>query len=60
MKVVYHEDYNEIYSSDPASAAGRIQAIEIALRGKVSFVKTFPGFQRRYSQSAHGRACKVS
>ncbi len=38
MKVVYHEDYNEIYSSDPASAAGRMQAVEMALRGKVTFV----------------------
>jgi acetoin utilization deacetylase AcuC-like enzyme len=38
MKVVYHEDYNQVYSSDPASAAGRIQAVEIALRGKVTFV----------------------
>ena len=33
MKVVYYEDYNEVYSSDPAAAAGRIQAVEIALRG---------------------------
>jgi acetoin utilization deacetylase AcuC-like enzyme len=39
MKVVYHEDYNEVYSSDPASAAGRIQAVEMALRGKVTFVE---------------------
>ncbi|ESP62495.1 Deacetylase [Smithella sp. ME-1] len=38
MKVIYHEDYNEVYSTDPASAAGRIQAVEIALRGKVTFV----------------------
>lgn len=38
MKVVYHEDYNEVYSSDPASAPGRIQAVEMALRGKVTFV----------------------
>ena len=38
MKVVYHEDYNEVYTSDPASATGRIQAIEMALRGKVTFV----------------------
>jgi acetoin utilization deacetylase AcuC-like enzyme len=42
MKVVYHEDYNEIYSSDPAAAAGRIQAVEIALSGKVSFVTPLP------------------
>jgi acetoin utilization deacetylase AcuC-like enzyme len=39
MKVVYHEDYNEVYSNDPASAPGRIQAVEIALRGKVTFVE---------------------
>jgi acetoin utilization deacetylase AcuC-like enzyme len=39
MKVVYHEDYNEIYSSDPASAPGRIQAVEMALRGKVTFIE---------------------
>lgn len=39
MKVVYHEDYNEVYSTDPASAPGRIQAVEMALRGKVTFVE---------------------
>jgi acetoin utilization deacetylase AcuC-like enzyme len=39
MKVVYHEDYNEVYSNDPASEAGRIQAVEIALRGKVTFLE---------------------
>jgi len=39
MKVVYHEDYNQIYSTDPASASGRIQAVEKALRGKVTFVE---------------------
>ena len=39
MKIVYHEDYNEVYSSDPASAPGRIQAVEISLRGKVTFVE---------------------
>jgi acetoin utilization deacetylase AcuC-like enzyme len=39
MKVVYHEDYNEVYSTDPASAPGRIQAVEKALRGKVTFVE---------------------
>jgi acetoin utilization deacetylase AcuC-like enzyme len=39
MKVVYHEDYSEVYSNDPASAPGRIQAVEMALRGKFGFVK---------------------
>ncbi len=39
MKVVYHEDYNQIYSSDPASAEGRIRAVEMELKGKVAFVR---------------------
>jgi acetoin utilization deacetylase AcuC-like enzyme len=39
MKVVYHEDYNDVYSSDPAAALGRILAVEKALRGKVTFVE---------------------
>jgi hypothetical protein len=34
MKVVYHEDYSQVYASDPASAPGRIRAIEEELRGK--------------------------
>lgn len=42
MKVVYHEDYNEVYTSDPAAAAGRIRAVEIALKGKVTFIEPQP------------------
>ena len=59
MKVVYHEDYNEVYSNDPASEAGRIQAVEIALRGKVTFLKPVTGFTRRYSQSTYSRSYKI-
>ncbi len=39
MKVVYHETFNDIYTNDPAAAAGRIRAVEIALRGNVTFVE---------------------
>jgi acetoin utilization deacetylase AcuC-like enzyme len=39
MKVVYHEDYKQVYTTDPASAPGRIEAIEFALSGKVTFVE---------------------
>ena len=42
MKVVYHEDYNLVYTSDPAASAGRIQAMETALRGKVTFTEPKP------------------
>ena len=42
MKVVYHEDYNQVYTSDPAAAQGRIQAVVDALEGKVTWVTPEP------------------
>ncbi|PKN74371.1 MAG: hypothetical protein CVU52_06720 [Deltaproteobacteria bacterium HGW-Deltaproteobacteria-10] len=42
MKVVYSEDYKQVYSTDPASAAGRIEAIEFALGGKVTYLEPAP------------------
>jgi acetoin utilization deacetylase AcuC-like enzyme len=42
MKVVYHEDYNQVYATDPAAAPGRIQAIAAELQGKVSFITPQP------------------
>ncbi|MGV8059274.1 MAG: histone deacetylase family protein [Smithellaceae bacterium] len=42
MKVVYSEDYKQVYTNDPASAAGRIEAILFALQGKVTFLEPVP------------------
>ena len=42
MKVVYHERYRTVYSSDPASAPGRIESIYNELRGHFEFVKPKP------------------
>lgn len=39
MKVVYHADFNKVYTSDPAASAGRIRAVEVVLEGKVTFVE---------------------
>ena len=39
MKVVYHADFNKVYTSDPAASAGRIRAVEAVLEGKVTFVE---------------------
>lgn len=37
MKVVTHDDFLEVYVSDPAAAPGRIEAILNAIRGEVTF-----------------------
>ena len=42
MKVVYHEKYRTVYSSDPASAPGRIESIYSELQGHFEFVKPKP------------------
>ncbi|MDD4776244.1 MAG: histone deacetylase family protein [Syntrophomonas sp.] len=42
MKVVYHEDFNQVYTSDPAAGEGRLRSAESALRGKVEFVRPQP------------------
>ena len=42
MKVVYHPRYIEVYSSDPAAAPGRIEAIYRELKGRFDFVEPEP------------------
>ncbi len=42
MKVVYSEEYKQVYSYDPASNPGRIESIEFALAGKVNFIEPQP------------------
>jgi acetoin utilization deacetylase AcuC-like enzyme len=42
MKVVFHEDFYAVYTSDPAAAAGRMEAIVDAIRPHVEFVKAQP------------------
>ncbi len=42
MKVVYSEEFKQVYSYDPASNPGRIESIEFALAGKVDYVEPKP------------------
>jgi len=42
MKVVYHERYRRVYSSDPAAQPGRIESIYNELHGQFEFVKPEP------------------
>jgi len=42
LKVVYHNRYREVYSSDPASAPGRIESIYDELHKRFEFVEPGP------------------
>lgn len=39
MKVVFHENFRASYTSDPAAEAGRMEAVERAIRRKATWVK---------------------
>ncbi|OPY12871.1 MAG: Acetylpolyamine aminohydrolase [Syntrophus sp. PtaB.Bin001] len=42
MKVIYHDDFYQSYTTDPAAASGRMEAIVKELSGRVTFVKAQP------------------
>jgi len=39
MRIIYHDCYNEVYASDPAASAGRLESIQIELGGIYDFVE---------------------
>lgn len=42
MKVVFHEDFYQVYASDPAAAQGRLEAVVKVIEPVVDFVKAEP------------------
>jgi acetoin utilization deacetylase AcuC-like enzyme len=45
MKVVFHEEFNQVYTSDPAAAAGRMESIVEAISPYVAFVPAKPALR---------------
>jgi len=46
MKVIFHERFYEVYTSDPAAAAGRMEAIVEALGNDFELVKPSPASEK--------------
>ena len=42
MKVFFHDDFYRVYTSDPAAAAGRMEAVVEAIQHQVNFIKPEP------------------
>jgi acetoin utilization deacetylase AcuC-like enzyme len=55
MKVVFHEDFYQVYTSDPAAAAGRMEAIVEIIEPEVEFVKASPAKEEEITL-AHTKA----
>ncbi len=46
LKIVYHDRYCEVYSSDPAASPGRIESIYKELHGRFEFVEPKPADEK--------------
>ena len=46
MKVVFHEDFYQVYTGDPAAASGRMEAVVETIEPHVEFVSAEPAFQQ--------------
>ena len=42
MKVVFHDDFYQVYTSDPASSSGRMEAIVEEIQNDVEFIMAVP------------------
>jgi acetoin utilization deacetylase AcuC-like enzyme len=52
MKVVFHEDFYKVYTTDPAASAGRMESIVEAIESRVEFVEAQPA-TRKDIETAH-------
>ena len=47
MKVIFHEDFYQVYTGDPAAAAGRMEAIVEIIAPHVTFVVAEPAIRQQ-------------
>jgi len=52
MKVTFHEDFYQVYTSDPAAASGRLEAVAEAIEPHVTFVSAEPA-ARQHIAAVH-------
>jgi acetoin utilization deacetylase AcuC-like enzyme len=55
MKVIFHQRFYETYTTDPAAAPGRMEAIVRQLEGKYDFIEPEPSSERDLER-VHGRS----
>lgn len=49
MKVIFHEDFYEVYTSDPAAAPGRMEAVMDVVASQVEMIKAEPALEEDIS-----------
>ena len=53
MKVIFHEDFYQVYTSDPAAAAGRMEAIVAEIESAAEYISAEPATEEQIAL-AHG------
>ena len=51
MKVFFHKDFYQVYTSDPAAAAGRMEAVVEAIESQVDFISPRPATEEEISRA---------
>jgi acetoin utilization deacetylase AcuC-like enzyme len=54
MKVVFHEDFYQVYTTDPAASAGRMESIVAVIESSAEFVQAQPA-ARKDIEAAHSK-----
>jgi acetoin utilization deacetylase AcuC-like enzyme len=54
MKVVFHEDFYKVYTSDPAASAGRLESVVAVIEPRVEFITAQPATKNEIL-SVHGK-----
>ena len=54
MKVIFHEDFYQVYTADPAAAGGRIEAVVDVIEPLVGFIEAVPATEADI-QAVHDR-----
>jgi acetoin utilization deacetylase AcuC-like enzyme len=47
MKVIFHEDFYRVYTSDPAAAAGRMEAIVEEIEPRAEYISAEPATEEQ-------------
>ena len=51
MKVIFHEDFYKVYTSDPAASAGRMESIIEVIEPRVELIEAQPATQKEIEQA---------
>jgi hypothetical protein len=60
MKVIFHPKFYESYTSDPAAAKGRMEAITRELKVEFKFIEPGPASENDLERSMEGNTSKAS